>query len=116
MSYDDYLNSAQWKATRHRKVVSEIHRGVVTCSDCQRPLQRHETEVHHETYVHIGEEREDELNVLCDDCHAKRHGKIRSLFRRCPLPELLFSDAKMNELRQAALNAIEEQPSANQTE
>jgi len=41
------------------------------------PVQRRHfrnLEVHHLTYDRLGDERMDDLEVLCPDCHRKAHG------------------------------------------
>lgn len=52
------------------------------CADCGLivfPHERHvhilayQLEVHHLTYIRLGNEREDDLCVLCKECHMRRH-------------------------------------------
>jgi hypothetical protein len=40
------------------------------CSDCPWEL-----ETHHLNYDHLGEERPEDLEYICDDCHQRFHGK-----------------------------------------
>ena len=63
--YEDYLNSEQWKirAAQERKLNPN-------CSLCNRKGLLH---VHHRTYVRLGNERQGDLVVLCDDCHSLFH-------------------------------------------
>jgi hypothetical protein len=64
--YNSYLQSDDWKVKR-RKVYDRC-RGL--CEGCRdRPV----TQVHHLTYVHVGDELLYELVGLCDDCHEKAH-------------------------------------------
>ena len=64
-----YYRSDHWKATaRHMRKLAKY-----TCQDCRRtdiPL-----DVHHESYKRLWHERQEDLRVLCRDCHDTRHGK-----------------------------------------
>lgn len=66
--YKDYLNSDHWKNTRD----AALTRAGNQCQNCgeTRGLQ-----VHHKTYARRGKEKPGDLQVLCDHCHQKAHGK-----------------------------------------
>ncbi len=66
-SYREYLQSPHWK-----KVSGDARRRAsYRCEEClARNKQLH---VHHLSYDHLGEERPDELAVLCEDCHRAKH-------------------------------------------
>lgn len=87
----EYLQSDRWKQLRRRA----FQRAGGYCARCHR----HETEmrrieiidpergtvesgatlnVHHLTYDRLGHEREDDLIVLCRECHLREHGRIKS--------------------------------------
>lgn len=68
--YQRYLESREWALTR----ALAIHRADRRCQVCAagEPL-----EVHHKTYARLGHERDDDLIVLCADCHAAVHDKPR---------------------------------------
>lgn len=109
MSYGDYLDyieSPAWKRKRSNKIVEQTKRGKVCCEDCKRSISYRSLQVHHETYARLGSERLTDLSVLCNECHAKRHGKLE-LFQETPLPELSLSAQRMNNLRNAVLNELE---------
>ena len=67
-NYKDYLKSDHWKNTRDRVAEYWGHR----CAVCNSPDN---VQVHHRTYEHIGQERMQDLILLCDDCHRKFHGE-----------------------------------------
>ncbi|MGH9676260.1 MAG: HNH endonuclease [Candidatus Acidiferrum sp.] len=64
--YAEYLRSPHWRKTRLRVLA----RARGKCEACHRRRAR---EVHHLTYIHIGEERLDELLALCPNCHDMAH-------------------------------------------
>jgi len=75
-TYKEYLRSFLWK-DKKEYIIS-------LCPFCQRcgveekhweekgevgkPLQ-----VHHENYTRVGNEKKEDLLVVCDDCHKKIH-------------------------------------------
>jgi 5-methylcytosine-specific restriction endonuclease McrA len=62
-SYEDYLQSPQWKALRNRALERDGHR----CRICNR---HYTLQVHHRRYAERwGAETVDDLTTLCDDCH-----------------------------------------------
>jgi hypothetical protein len=67
--YLAYLQSEAWKIRRAWKLDRAGHR----CQICNAKGALH---VHHRTYERVGNEREDDLTVLCGDCHALFHGKV----------------------------------------
>jgi hypothetical protein len=67
--YQEYLQSDAWKIRREWKLQRAGHR-------CQVCNGREDLHVHHRTYDNIGREHEEDLTVLCKDCHALYHGKV----------------------------------------
>lgn len=63
--YDEYLKSEKWKTRAARE-----RRFNPNCSLCNRKGLLH---VHHRTYVRLGNEKQGDLVVLCDDCHSLFH-------------------------------------------
>lgn len=74
-AYRAYLESPEWAALRARVIARD--RGI--CQHCFRPARRQE--IHHLTYVRVGHELLEDLVLLCDLCHAKRH-QAQELDRR----------------------------------
>jgi hypothetical protein len=77
MSYADYLKSRHWRQVKALKV--KIHR-----ARCSNPKCEHfregfwgswvsEVQCHHATYKNRGNERYDEIYLLCKPCHAQAH-------------------------------------------
>jgi len=68
MPYPDYLETPHWRRRRERSLWLAGHR----CEHCGRsdggPL-----EVHHLTYDRRGWEADEDLIVLCGDCHELAH-------------------------------------------
>src|SRR5687768_12923038 len=64
--YLAYLNSPAWRATRNRA----LRLANWTCQQCggKRDLQ-----VHHRSYERLGREWDQDLEVVCDDCHREVH-------------------------------------------
>lgn len=61
-AYDAYMQSDEWRARRE----VAIRKAGERCQVCNRANR---LEVHHRTYVRFGAEMEDDLTVLCHDCH-----------------------------------------------
>ena len=68
-NYDDYIKSPQWRQIRAMMLNKY--------GKCQLCSSTKNLEVHHNSYDHIGEEKEhlEDLVVLCHDCHSKFHNK-----------------------------------------
>jgi hypothetical protein len=69
--YQTYLQSEAWKIRRKWKLEQAGHR----CQVCNGDGELH---VHHRTYDRIGDERENDLTVLCANCHARFHDKVEA--------------------------------------
>ena len=63
--YRRYLQSDAWKTKRKAVLQAAGFR----CRRCSAPA----TEVHHETYKRIYNERLSDLTALCGDCHQAAH-------------------------------------------
>lgn len=73
LSYEAFLGSAYWECIRLYK----LKQAGYSCSLCN---SKKGLNVHHRTYTHHGLEHkriyaDQDLIVLCKDCHAKFHGK-----------------------------------------
>jgi 5-methylcytosine-specific restriction endonuclease McrA len=66
--YRAYLRSDHWLDIRRRV----LQRAQGLCEGC---LRRRATQVHHLTYAHAGAEFLWELVAVCEQCHARVHGK-----------------------------------------
>lgn len=71
MDYNEYLNSYEWEKRRQQTLKLWGDR----CTLC---YGSENLQVHHRTYIRLGDELQTDLIVLCDDCH-KRHHEILSL-------------------------------------
>ena len=66
-NYQDYLASDLWNSRK----AEAIRLAKYKCQDCGNigTLQ-----VHHLRYTNLGHEPDEDLTVLCKNCHKKRHG------------------------------------------
>ncbi len=66
MPYEEYLNTLEWGEKRAKA----LDRAEYRCQVCNSPdgLQ-----VHHRTYENKGEEKPEDLTVLCEKCHSIYH-------------------------------------------
>ena len=64
-TYGDYLRTQHWELIK-RKLRKERK----VCEICSLAIKLH---VHHGTYERIGQEREEDLFLLCEGCHDKVH-------------------------------------------
>lgn len=65
-AYYQYIKSPSWRALRLNLFKT---RG----KKCERCGSKNMIEVHHLTYVRLGNEKMSDLEVLCNVCHAKEH-------------------------------------------
>lgn len=66
MPYVEYLQTPEWRARRSRSLRLVGYR-------CERCDVKRDLQVHHLTYVRIGEELDEDLEVLCRGCHLGHH-------------------------------------------
>lgn len=76
MPYGDYLLTEHWQQVRR----AALERALYRCQICNSPNYLN---VHHRTYERRGYERDDDLLVLCRNCHQIFHenGKLAVEFR-----------------------------------
>lgn len=66
--YREYLRSERWHLIREKVLQRERY----LCQGCG---DARANEVHHSTYVHVGDEFLFELVALCSACHRRFHGR-----------------------------------------
>lgn len=66
--YKNYIASPEWQALRKR-IIAE--RKVCEICGSEKMLQ-----VHHKTYENFEHEKDEDLQLLCHECHCKVHGRI----------------------------------------
>lgn len=71
MTYGQYINSWNWK----EKSGYIKHLAGYTCERCKRKLPTGRLDVHHKNYKSIGNENQEDVEVLCRECHRKEHGR-----------------------------------------
>lgn len=89
MTYAEYLSTSYWLLfAREARARAGYH-----CQLCDRddlPL-----EVHHRRYDRLGDERPDDVIVLCEDCHRRHHGTLRRTRRHAEQSGWLPFDAML---------------------
>jgi 5-methylcytosine-specific restriction endonuclease McrA len=68
LEYLAYLRSPQWQAKRERILTARGHR----CEVC-RHAER--LSLHHISYARLYDERDSDLLVVCESCHAAMHSR-----------------------------------------
>ncbi|MFA5014813.1 MAG: HNH endonuclease signature motif containing protein [Actinomycetota bacterium] len=68
-SYEEYLKSDIWKTNRDRFLNTIENKCCVVC------LSTIKINVHHRTYKNLGDEKINDLVILCQSCHRKFHAK-----------------------------------------
>jgi 5-methylcytosine-specific restriction endonuclease McrA len=82
--YRNYIASIEWQAFRNL-ILKERGRKCEKCGVSQVKLQ-----VHHLTYVNLGHEKFEDVQVLCKPCHDAIHFPPLSQRRQeDPLPEFI---------------------------
>jgi 5-methylcytosine-specific restriction endonuclease McrA len=66
MPYAEYLKTEHWREVRERALRLAGHK----CDLCSKTQY---LRVHHRTYEHRGFEFDEDVRVLCDDCHKTHH-------------------------------------------
>ena len=66
MRYKDYLKSQYWQAIREKALKNADYR-------CQLCNSQENLNVHHRTYTNKGNEKLEDLIVLCNECHKIFH-------------------------------------------
>lgn len=69
ISYQEYLHT-EWWFRRRRRALRLAGWKCVRCGDDSQ------LEVHHLSYKNLWKERDDDLEVLCSDCHYGKHAVI----------------------------------------
>lgn len=92
--YRLYLQSTAWKNRR----AGALRRANHICAMCEQPSTR--LHVHHVDYVRAGNERVEDLRVLCKPCHGVVHTMKKQ--PNIPLNELSLAHVMAREYRQRA--------------
>ena len=71
--YKKYINSPDWAAKKERFKKSGLFRKG-RCWVCTST--KIETHIHHQTYKRLGNERLNDLRILCAVCHAAIHNRM----------------------------------------
>lgn len=70
--YYEYINSKEWKEKSKSRKAAVGWR----CQLCNKRGTTTSLHAHHRTYLRLGNERDDDITILCSNCHAKFHDKL----------------------------------------
>ena len=65
MNYLAYLRSPEWREKR-KEFIDAVD------GECEECRSKKNLQVHHLTYDNIGEESEEDVEVLCKECHENK--------------------------------------------
>lgn len=65
LEYDEYIQSPAWK----RRADAAKERAGYRCQVCNRHKSTVILDAHHRTYERLGRERDEDITVLCRECH-----------------------------------------------
>lgn len=69
MPYKEYLQTKHWKNIKKKTLIRAGYK-------CQLCSNKFNLNVHHNTYENRGEEKDEDLVVLCEICHGRFHNKL----------------------------------------
>lgn len=80
--YEEYIHSSKWQEKRRQKAEQQKYR----CEKCDKfvPNGFH---IHHITYENFGNEKMEDLQFLCEDCHINVHCKIKAFVNNKKKPK-----------------------------
>lgn len=101
MDYKEYLKTNHWQ--RIRKMIVKKYKY------CQICKSKDKLNVHHNSYLNRGEEKETDLILLCNDCHSLFHHKMeqQKQFKLVDRKEL-YNDDYYNPEEKCALEKVGE--------
>lgn len=76
MRYRQYIASDAWLTSPAR--YEALRSARFRCRICNAPSSEIILQVHHRTYVNLGDESPDDLTALCRDCHHDVHNFLRA--------------------------------------
>lgn len=91
-NYDDFLYSELWQKTKSKFFNWRLRQGKhQSCEFCN---SINYLVVHHMTYVRVGNERMEDLLLICRDCHTGVHELHKKIGGRLKKATLLFGKIK----------------------
>lgn len=76
MRYRQYIASDAWLMSPAR--YEALRSAGFRCRICNAPSSEVILQVHHRSYVNLGDESPDDLTALCRDCHHDVHNFLRA--------------------------------------
>lgn len=70
--YDIYTKSPEWKIKREQRLEKDNHK----CRTCEN-IEGFPVQVHHKTYINLGNEPMEDLITVCTACHDALTDRIR---------------------------------------
>lgn len=69
MDYKKYIRSNEWLSVRIDILINR--------NKCERCGSKHKLQVHHLSYIRLGNEEPSDLEVLCCKCHMNEHNLLK---------------------------------------
>ncbi len=84
LDYREYIRSDEWKKRAEEAKARVGNR----CQVCNRSRTEVQLDAHHRTYEYLGNERPEDITVLCRDCHQlyedkKKARKLTKVCKKC---------------------------------
>lgn len=78
-TYEEYLQTLHWQGFRTRVLDQQAEKNEYNfCERCgertEKVTRMTALHVHHRTYERLGEERIEDVEIVCRKCHEKEHG------------------------------------------
>lgn len=76
-NYYQYLGSKIWKKRKQLYFYEFLIRSIITgpCPECGKYYKKNNFHLHHKTYIRLGWEEAEDLQLICKKCHALKHNK-----------------------------------------
>lgn len=98
--YNNYLQSKHWKD--FRKEILSVRKRCQSCGKMSKSLN-----LHHINYKNIGKETNDDIIVLCTECHHRYHDKKKWKIAMGKKKDLTFTHASEKSKRKPYFNMNE---------
>ncbi len=92
INYYEYIKSPEW----YQRTEKIRLRNKGRCEVCN---MRRSSCVHHRTYAHLGNERDDELLSVCSDCHSMIHRKGKAYIWPSRVKLLVYYQEEADQLK-----------------
>lgn len=111
MNYRKYLQSKQWQEIRKKVFERALKNADISneygiCERCGYKPNRYCLQVHHKTYEHLFNERLDDLELLCPNCHKAETNKQRVEHKEFELKERIIKSMQKRKIEYEIIEKI----------